>query len=82
MKRHELVFDWITHSGICYAGPQKNMVAFYESYNALKRKYSFLYCEITGGIQYLDAAKKTLDWSRKMQKKNGAFQAFRDADLI
>lgn len=47
-KNYTLAYNWITDSGIHFIDASQKVDAFYESYNRHKKKYSFLYCEITG----------------------------------
>ena len=47
-KKSLQTIEWIINSGIRYQYPENNIDAFYESYNTHNKRYSFLYCEVTG----------------------------------
>ena len=81
----ERITNWILDSGIHSRHIFRNADAFYESFHLGKKKYSFLYCEITGYAinfllklykikqeeNFLNTAKKAGNFLIRFQAKAG-----------
>ncbi len=81
----ERITNWILDSGIHSRHVFRNADAFYESFHSGKKKYSFLYCEITGYAinfflnlykikqeeNFLNTAKKAGNFLVRFQAKEG-----------
>lgn len=84
-KKSLQTIEWIINSGIRYQYPENNINAFYESYNTHNKRYSFLYCEVTGyainfllnfhqrekNNKYLELAQRAGDFLVRYQCKQG-----------